>query len=107
MTAPSSKHLASVLKRAGFDELAARAERDEFHDYLSDHGLPGMELDTALLAIIQDPTYSPEKRDAASMIRARHHAGDFDATKTESDAWAASPDGLRALGQLNKDLKKK
>jgi hypothetical protein len=104
-TAPSSQYLADTLKRAGFMELAARAERNEFHDFLSDHALPEMELDMALVAIIKDPTYSNEKRDVASRIRARHHEGAFDATKAESDAWAASPDGQATIGALVKDLK--
>ena len=85
-------------------ELAARAERNEFHDFLSDHALPEMELDMALVAIIKDPTYSSEKRDMASAIRARHHEGAFDASKAESDAWADSPDGKATFNQLVKDL---
>ena len=104
-TAPTSQYLADTLKRAGFMELAARAERNEFHDYLSAHDLPGMELDMALVAIIKDPTYSNEKRDIASRIRARHHDGAFDASKAESDAWAASEDGKSAFNQLVKDFK--
>jgi hypothetical protein len=99
-TAPTAQRLADTLRRAGFEELAARAAQNEFHDYLSEHDLPGMELDMALVKIIKDPTYSAEKRDTASAIRTRHHAGDFDADDAEADAWAQSPEGQATINML-------
>jgi hypothetical protein len=101
MTAPTSQHLADTLRSAGFEELARRAEADEFHDFLSDHELPETMLDNELVKLIKGAS-SERERLAATNIRMRHHEGEFDASKEESDEWAESPDGQDAFRRLIK-----
>lgn len=100
MTAATSQHLADTLRAAGFDALAVRAEADEFHDYLSPHALPETLLDAELAEIAGDLGRPERERMAAHHIRMRHHDGEFDASKAESDDWAESPDGQDAFRRL-------
>jgi hypothetical protein len=93
MTAKSSQKLADALRSAGFEELAQRAELDEFHDYKSPHDLPAMALNIELTAL--GPKATP--------IRQKFLNGDFDATDEESDEWAASPEGQDAFARLVRD----
>lgn len=102
MTAATSQKLADVLRAAGFETLALRAEQDEFHDFLSPHDLPTMTLDHELIGIIQNPAYETPQRRAAHYIRERLHEGEFDASKEESDDWADSPEGKDAFRRLAK-----
>ena len=90
MTAKSSQKLADALRAAGFEDLAVRAETDEFHDYLSPHDLPAMALNIELTAL------GP----GADAIHELFIQGEFDATEEESDEWAASPEGQEAFGRL-------
>jgi hypothetical protein len=103
VTAVTSQQLADTLRRHGFNELAERAERDEFHDYLSPHDLPEIELDLALVALMKDERLSKEQRAMAADLRQRHHEGAFDASEAESDAWAKSPDGIATFALLETD----
>lgn len=100
MTAKTSQHLADTLRAAGFEALAKRAEADEFHDFLSDNGLPDLLLDRELFAIASNTLKPERERLAAHHIRMRHHDGEFDASKEESDEWAASPDGQATFNKL-------
>lgn len=99
MTARTSQKLADALRAAGFEQLAKRAELDEFHDYLSPHDLPEIMLDMELVAIIKG-TMSKKVKATAQAIRERLHQGDFDADKKESDDWAKSPDGQDTFKRL-------
>lgn len=107
MTAPSSQKLADVLKAAGLMGLAMRAEQDEFHDFLSPHATPEMLLAEELAKLSGDPANSERARVAAHHIRNRLIDGEFDATKAESDEWAASPEGRAAFAALIKDTGRK
>ena len=102
MTAATSQKLADALRAAGFEGLAERAETDEFHDFLSNHAFPEMVLDEALVCLMQSTRSTKREREAAYNIRARHHKGEFDASKEESDEWADSPDGRDAFRRLAK-----
>jgi hypothetical protein len=104
VTARTSQKLADALRKAGLEELAKRAELDEFHDYLSPHDLPEIMLDMELLAVIHNNP-SIRVREAAGRIREMHHGGDFDADTAESDEWAKSPDGQATFNLLVKDVK--
>lgn len=106
-TAKTSQHLADTLRAAGFLELAQRAEADEFHDFLSPHAMPDMLLDRELYALASDPSLTDQLRIAASMIRSRHHNGEFDASAEESDEWAQSEDGLATFDALVESLGRK
>lgn len=101
ITAKTSQRLADILRKAGFEELACRAERNEFHDFQSPHDMPSMELDIALVAIMKDTAkYTAEQREAARVIRVRHHDGDFDASTSESEEWAEGPEGQKLFDRL-------
>lgn len=108
MTAKTSQHLADTLRAAGFEELAKRAEQDEFHDFLSPHDFPELLLDKELVEIIKeaDITGAHRVKAAAMNIRARHHEGEFDASLKESDEWAESPEGRDTFEQLAKGITK-
>jgi hypothetical protein len=100
VTAATSQKLADALRAAGFETLAKRAETNEFHDFFSpsDRADPSIALDQELVHLIQTETGA--RKIAAINLRSRHHNGDFDASKEESDEWAASPDGQDAFGRL-------
>jgi hypothetical protein len=84
--------LAKALREADMPAMADLAETGLYDDFLSSLDLPQLALMKAL-----DSVGTP----AAAAIRARVINGEFDATKEESDAWAASPEGqeiFRSLG---------
>lgn len=84
-------HLAQELRKAGLDEMAGRAERGFYHDYLSPLADPAIQLAKELRAV-----GTPQ----AEALRKRHLTGEFDATTEESEEWAASADGREAMAQL-------
>ena len=97
MTEHSSGRLAKALEEARYLDLAARARRHEFHDFLSPHATPAILLVKELR----------KRGKRASPLAQRVIDGEFDATKAESDEWAASAEGkadLDALGPLADDL---
>jgi hypothetical protein len=85
--------LAEELRKAGLDEMAARAEAGDYHDFLSDLAAPALQLSVDLAN-----AGTPE----AMALLVRHNAGEFDASLEESDEWAKSPDGQAAFGKLMK-----
>jgi hypothetical protein len=100
MTAKTSQYLADALRAAGFDDLALRAEADEFHEFLANVPLPLMVLADELASIIKNLNLSAPVRLAASNIRDRLINGDFDASEEEGDEWAASEDGRAAFAEF-------
>lgn len=88
--------LAEALQEADLEWLAVKARQGIYHDFLSPLEDPAAELDRDL-AKVGTP--------AALSLRRRHHLGEFDATKEESDAWAASPEGRETFGKLISDGK--
>jgi hypothetical protein len=100
MTAKTSQHLADTLRAAGFEDLAKRAEADEFHDFLSPHAMPEITLDLELLEVMNQLPVDIERRNRASDIRIRLHDGEFDASTEESEEWAQSEDGQAAFRKL-------
>jgi hypothetical protein len=97
MTLPHEK-LADLLMEAGLAEMSFAAREYRYHDFRSKLAMPSM----ALLDELQ-----PEIRRAQGErlrqlleIRAMHMNGEFDATREESDAWAAGPEGQDAFGRL-------
>jgi len=87
----SSEKLAQALYDAGLADLAKRAEKHEFHDYLSDH-------DTPCIVLVQELARH-HTRAARELVKRVTH-GEFDATKEEGDEWAASPEGQAAFAKL-------
>ena len=93
----SKDFLAQELRKAGLEEMAKKAEAGTYHDYLSPLDTPALQLELDLL----DAILASNKE--ANELRARHHNGEFDATKEEGDEWAASPEGKAAFAELTKD----
>lgn len=91
----STKRLVDALKAQHNPKLAAtikRAERNEFHDYLSESATPCVDLVMTL-----------QKLGFRSLaIRARN--GEFDATREEADAWAKSDEGRLTFAELTGGL---
>jgi hypothetical protein len=103
MTAATSEKLAQALDACGLAELAIRARRDEFHDFLSPHALPELLLEQALrLARNNCPDH--KRRVLIEQVRQAVINGHFDASKAESDAWAESEEGQEAYRDLLRDL---
>lgn len=85
--------LAEELIKAGLPEMAAKAAEGYYHDFLSPLACPELQLDSDLVSV---------GTAAALALRARHHAGEFDATRQESDEWANSPEGQAAFRSLER-----
>jgi hypothetical protein len=79
--------LAAELAKAGLPEMAAKAATGYYHDFLSPLDLPSLQLVADL-----ESAGTPE----ALGLLARHLEGEFDATREEANAWAASIDRLIA-----------
>lgn len=90
----TTEKLAQELEKAGLDEMAKKAREGLYHDFLSPLTFPEMELDKDLAEAARGGNK------AAYELRRRHHNGDFDASKEESDEWARSPDGQEAMRSL-------
>lgn len=90
--------LAAELRKAGLDAMAGKAEQGYYHDFLSPLAMPCQQLATDLGVYANAPSWP--RRDEAKALLARHMNGDFDASKDESDAWAASEEGREAFGAL-------
>lgn len=93
----SKDFLAGELTKAGLTEMAEKAATGYYHDYLSPLTFPEMQL-AEDLANAGTP--------AAIALRERHLNGEFDATRAESDDWAASPDGQAAFSMLKSEVSK-
>lgn len=85
--------LAQELRNIGLEGMAAFAEQGKYDDYLSDSATPINDLVNELAKV-----GSVE----ALALRRRAIDGEFDATKEESDAWAASAEGQEAFRMLTK-----
>lgn len=83
--------LADALRDAGLGVMADKAAAGYYHDFLSPLDDPAMQLDRDLVA-----RGTPE----AAALRKRHWNGDFDANTEESEEWATSLEGRRAMKEL-------
>jgi hypothetical protein len=90
--------LAQALRDAGLNQMADKAARGYYHDFLSDLAAPCIQLkdDLAVFAFAEG---WPRRAEAKALLD-RHINGDFDASKEESDAWAASEDGRKTFDDL-------
>lgn len=87
--------MASPENASKYEALAVRAATGEFDDYGTIH--------------VCGPTalYHECLQAGFTKFAQRVACGEFDATKEESDEWAASPDGQEALATLGLDLAKR
>lgn len=83
--------LAAELEKIGLPGMAESARAGAYDDFLS-------EVATPELLLLSD-LHKVGTADAMA-LRVRVMNGDFDATKEESDAWAASAEGKAAFSQL-------
>jgi hypothetical protein len=84
-------NLAAELTKAGLAEMAAKATEGYYHDYLSPLALPCQQLVSDLHRV---------GTPAASALAIRAMNGEFDASREEADAWAASAEGKEVFRQL-------
>jgi hypothetical protein len=105
-----SEHTTAKLARALSEvpgmprDMIARAVEGYYHDYLSPLAMPELQLLADLHELHAEPTTGPKARAALAALIARHAAGEFDASKEESDAWAASPEGRETFARLRDDI---
>lgn len=89
MAEPSSERLALALEQEGApDEMITRARQDYYHDFKSPLPLPEMQL------------LADAREHGLTAIAEGVMEGRWDATKAESDAWAASHDGQKTFQEL-------
>lgn len=89
MTEPSSEKLAQALEEAGAPKYMIELARDDYyHDFKSPLAMPEMQL-------LQDA-----REHGLTTIAEGVMEGKWDATKAESDAWAASPEGQATFAEL-------
>lgn len=92
----TSERLARALEEHGapsFMIVAARA--GAYGDFTSQSATPETDL------------YQQAQKYGLTMIAEGVLRGEWDATKEESDAWAASPDGQETLRMLSPSLRRK
>jgi hypothetical protein len=105
-----SEHTTAKLARAlsevpGMPEdMIKRAIDGFYHDYLSPLTFPEIQLVSDLKALARLPTTGPKAKAALIVLARRVADGDFDASKEESDAWAASEEGRETFRQLADDV---
>jgi hypothetical protein len=107
-------YLGRVLDEAGLPDLARRAREGHFDDYQApDEAADGLEI-IRLASLLReaaaqttDPAGNPYTSTTQAIRRGRVviienalRRGEFDATKAESDRWAASADGQRTFAHL-------
>ena len=104
-----SEHTTAKLARALQEipgvpkEMITRAVDGYYHDYLSPLAMPEIQLVTDLWELAKVPATPRDSRVLLRALADRVIAGEFDATKEESDAWAASPEGQETFRQLADD----
>ena len=86
--------IASSANAEKYEAFAKRAETGEFDDYADTYVCPITQLYSELTAA------------GFTKFAARVAAGEFDATKEESDEWARSPSGQEAAKHLSPEMRK-
>lgn len=85
---PTSERLAAELESKGHAAMAMAARQGYYDEYKTEIPFPLVQLVTDLTQV-----------EEWGLIE-RVKAGDFDATREEAAAWAASPEGLESFGRL-------
>jgi hypothetical protein len=90
------ERLARALEEHGAPAfMIVGARNGAYDDYLSASATPEIDL------------YNHARKYGLTAIAEGVQRGEWDATKEESDAWAASPDGQETLSTLPPSLRKK
>lgn len=91
------RRVAAIASRANatkYEAFAVRAQTGEFDDYADTYVCPITQLYSELMAA------------GLTQFARRVVAGEFDATKEESDEWARSPSGQDAAKMLSPEIRK-
>jgi hypothetical protein len=98
----TADYLARVLAELGAADLAERARAFHFDDYRCPPEVDGHNNIQRLVGHVDrwSRSSTPERRERARVVIAAAMEGEFDATRAESDAWAASPEGQATLAEL-------
>lgn len=99
----TAERLAAALDKAGLTGLASKARQFAYDDYKSPSATPINDLVADLAAIAKSPLVTNATALSANELIARAVAGEFDGTKEEADAWAASPEGREAFREFGLD----
>lgn len=98
---PTPDYLGRVLDELGVPELAERARLGHFDDFHAPADVSdGFEL---IRLVAELRLLARERTELAARVTVIENAvrrGEFDATKAESDRWAASKDGQETFGEL-------
>jgi hypothetical protein len=84
-------------------DMVQRAVDGYYHDFLSPLDFPEMQLIADLRAIAANTSLPRSARQEIKKMTQRVIDGEFDASKEESDEWAASPEGQETFRQLADD----
>ena len=80
--------------------MIERAERGYYHDYLSPLALPELALVSELRSHGADPALTVSSRRLCMALAEAVIRGEYDASKAESEEWAASPEGQATMAEL-------
>ena len=84
--------------------MIQRAIEGYYHDYLSPLTFPEIQLVTDLRELAKAPATPRNSRPLLRELAQAVIDRKYDATKEESDAWAASPEGQETFRQLHDDI---
>lgn len=106
MAEHTTEKLARALREIpGVPEaMIGKAAGGHYHDYLSPLTFPEIQLVRDLRALASTPATPRNSRPLLRRLADRVIAGEFDATKEESDEWARSPEGQETFRQLADDV---
>ena len=94
-------YLGRVLDEAGLPELARNARAAHYDDFHAPAEVAdGLEIIRLVRDLRRAARAEPEKADRIAVIENATRRGEFDATKAESDRWAASKDGQDTFAEL-------
>lgn len=85
-------------------EMIQHAVDGYYHDFLSPLTFPELQLVADLRELAALPATPRNSRPLLREMAQRVIDGEFDASKEESDAWAASPEGQETFQQLADDV---
>lgn len=94
-------YLGRVLDQAGLEGMAERARLGHFDDF---HAPAEVASGAELIRLVAElriwAKTDPDRAEQCAAIENAARRGEFDATRAESDRWAASLDGQRTMGEL-------